>query len=79
MTEAEWLAAEDLDAMFEAIEHRASERKLRLFGVACCRRVPLVVDVEIDAVVPGRIDQSYGQVTEWNDLRSIRTDLVYVR
>jgi hypothetical protein len=39
MTEAEWLVADDLRAMFEAIEHRASERKLRLFGVACCRRV----------------------------------------
>jgi hypothetical protein len=39
MTEAQWLAAEDPGAMLEAVRRRASPRKLRLFQVACVRRV----------------------------------------
>jgi hypothetical protein len=39
MTEAEWLACDDPEAMFRFAEDRVSERKLRLFSVACCRRV----------------------------------------
>ena len=38
MTEAEWLAATNPRPMVEAIRAKASERKLRLFAVACCRR-----------------------------------------
>ena len=38
MTEAEWLACADPAAMLDALGERASERKLRLFGYACCRR-----------------------------------------
>ncbi len=39
VTEAEWRAATDPEAMFEFLGPKASERKLRLFGAACCRRV----------------------------------------
>lgn len=39
MTEEEWLAATDPGPMMEFLGHRVSERKLRLFAVACCRRV----------------------------------------
>jgi hypothetical protein len=43
MTEAEWLASDDVWAMVRDVAPRTTDRKFRLFGVACCRllgRVP---------------------------------------
>ncbi len=39
MTEAEWLAGTNPPLMFKAIWRNISERKLRLFTCACCRRI----------------------------------------
>jgi hypothetical protein len=37
MTEAEWLVCRELWKMLYFLEDKASERRLRLFAVACCR------------------------------------------
>jgi len=52
VTEAEWLACADPQKMLEFLRSRASDRKLRLFSAACCRRVwhLLVHDWSRDAV-----------------------------
>src|SRR5439155_17508711 len=39
MTEAEWLASIDPQEMLDFVASKASERKLRLLVVACCRHL----------------------------------------
>src|SRR5262249_31955902 len=41
MTEAEWLACTDPQKMLEFLCGRASARKMRRFGCACCRCTPV--------------------------------------
>jgi hypothetical protein len=46
MTEAEWFDSGDPAAMLEFLRGKASQRKLRLFATACCRRIRHLVTNE---------------------------------
>jgi hypothetical protein len=39
MTEQDWLSSRDLAKLLAFVQPTADDRKTRLFGVACCRRV----------------------------------------
>jgi hypothetical protein len=44
MNEADWLACKGPQPMLHHIRRKADTRKLRLFAVACCRRIGRVID-----------------------------------
>jgi len=46
MTEAEWLSSCDPERMLAYVRPTASERKLRLFACACCRRIWGLISVK---------------------------------
>lgn len=46
MNESEWLACADPDSLLEFLQEKATERQLRLFACACCRRIWRVMPSE---------------------------------
>jgi hypothetical protein len=42
--QARWLEAQHPDAVLRALDGEVSERKLRLFACACCKRIPLLAE-----------------------------------
>jgi hypothetical protein len=77
MTEAEWLAATDPQPMFDYLlaSGRVSDRKLRLFAVACCRRVWLHMGEGVAPEVVGVSDRFADGEASKKELRAVRSRL----
>ena len=75
MTEAEWLAWRTAPAaMLDAVRGKASERKVRLFIVGCCRRY------RIETEIPDQKSWDAVHVAEWYaDGNGARSDLEAAR
>jgi hypothetical protein len=76
MTEAEWFASSDVDAMLEQVRGKVSDRKLRLFAVACCRRIwTMLGDPRCQKAV--RIAEYYADgLAERRELAIARTEVI---
>jgi hypothetical protein len=75
MTEAEWLAADELWPMLLSLERSRTGRKLRLFAVACCRRIwPLIADPRCRSAVLV-VEQFADDRATTNDLQAAEADI----
>jgi len=81
MTEAEWLASNEPEAMLRHLGDNGRDRKLRLFTCACCRRIMFLVTdersrraVEIaERLVDGLVSKE-GVERAWDDARQAAND-----
>lgn len=74
MTEEEWLACDDPEAMLSFLEGRASARRLRMFAAACCRRAwRFLPDVRSRAAVEAAERYADGLIHLW-ELKRARQD-----
>lgn len=75
MTEAEWVACSDPGPMLEFLRGRATDRKLRLFAVACCRRFQpqldpyRVTELQLAIELVERIAGKRATDEEWREAR----------
>jgi hypothetical protein len=72
MSEAEWLACYDTYQLLQEMVGRASDRKFRLFGCACCRRIWHLMPDE-------RWKHAVQVVERWADGLASEADLVSAR
>jgi hypothetical protein len=72
MTEAKWLTSDDAPLMLEYALGRISQRKLRLFAVACCRRLlPLLGDIPVPNLIE-TAERFADDPAEWLELTAQR-------
>jgi hypothetical protein len=74
MNEAEWLACADPQPMLLSLRGQASERKLRLLCIACCRRVWHLLESERLKGAVGVLERSAEQTVEVESLRAAASD-----
>jgi hypothetical protein len=73
MTEAEWHASVDTQAMLELLRGKASDRKLRLFACACCRAVWDSFWAERSRQAVEVAEQYADGLARWEDLHRARS------
>src|SRR5262245_52398677 len=79
LTEAEWLAAEDLIALDIYRSAWKQFRKWRLFGAACCRQaMTLTPDARLDCLVASA-EEFADELIGWEDVKRVRRTVTQVR
>src|SRR5689334_5602481 len=68
MTEEEWFTSTDWLPMWEFVRHNRSERKLRLFSCACCRRLWDVLTDERSRAVVEIAERFADGLATWKEL-----------
>jgi hypothetical protein len=79
LTEAEWLAAEDLIGLDIYRSAWKQFRKWRLFGAACCRQaMTLTPDARLDCLVASA-EEFADDLIGWEDVKKVRRTIPQVR
>jgi hypothetical protein len=79
MSEADWLACADPEEMMQWLGRHASDRKLRLFAVACCRTVwHLLADERLRRAVEAAEQYADGRLSpeDWANTVQTVNDIV---
>jgi hypothetical protein len=76
MTEGEWLRCADPLRMLQGLRCRVSERKLRLFACACCRRVWHLLEPDYRTAVEAAERFADGRIG-WEELAAVAHTLPY--
>jgi hypothetical protein len=71
MTESEWLTCKDPGPMLEFLRGKVSDRKLRLFACACCRRVWHLLDDPAARQTVELTERVADRAAQWDEMQAM--------